>query len=535
MKFLKSKSIVILIVILSIKCFADEVITLPNAELRKKAFENFVSEINRLDGEGLIPRFNRPESWRVTTSKLAEEAQSAQSLFELGRVYKRLDATYPNLHARVHLRQELDQDKAEGTVQFPFEIRPDLQVKDSSQYSYFIVNPEKNTNLVHGDQILAINGQSIVELEKENFLFCKFPTFTQCALELESNLKKEILIWNRNTSLFLQVKRKDLILNISVKVDIIPRDKQPNEDEKNCQQQESRYPNFQLDYKGHNLCAYKSAEYPGKLVLRIKSFVYAPDDPITNLNAEVDLFWFNYWRKESHQVKDLIIDVIGNYGGESPIPYYGLFTHQAYQEQYTQFKKIKEFERSDIFNSLLWGEKAKEIWFEKLKLTDEYLKLSEGSFLPAVPQFCADQNKSCDTGLFEPKPHRFKGQVKILLDQWCISSCVGFVDNMSKLFKHRVKFYGHQDSADSAYSRLTLALTYNKNDELIQTLPLKKAKKPDPPLPWIRQVVSVTRSTDKSGNILSGKPQKIDYWISRRWNQSIADWSKTVFDRSLKK
>lgn len=62
----------------------------------------------------------------------------------------------------------------------------------------------------------------------------------------------------------------------------------------------------------------------------------------------------------------LILDVIDNHGGQSPIPYYGLFYSDPYQEQYVQFKKIQEFEQEEILNSLFWGDKGKEIWFEKI-------------------------------------------------------------------------------------------------------------------------------------------------------------------------
>jgi hypothetical protein len=523
----------ILILLCSIPLLAQDKINLPNSDQRQKAFQNFVAEINRLDGEGLIPRFNRNEDWSLTTQKLVNEARAANSLFAFGRVFKRLDATYPNLHARVHLRQELDQEKAEGIIQFHFNIRPQLLEKNSKSYSYFITDPKKNSNFIHGDEILEINGQSITDLEKENFLFCKFPTFSQCALELETNLKKELLGWNRGLPLKFKLKRKGLETFVDGTFEVIPWEKKPAEKDLNCLDQESRYQNFSLDYKGYNLCAYKSVKYPGKLILRIKSFGYAPDDPITDLNAEVDMFWYNYWRKESHLVKELIIDVIGNYGGQSPIPYYGLFATSPYQEQYTQFKKIKEFEHKDIFESLFWGDKAKEIWLEDLKSTGQFSGTKEGDFLPTVPQFCADQTKSCVLGLFQPRRHKFRGKIKIMVDQWCISSCVGFVDNMSKLFKNRLKIFGHEDSADSTYSRLTLALSFDDNGEKLQVLPLSKAKKPDPPLPWVRQVVSVTRSTDNSGQILSGKPQKIDGWIPRKWNQSLDEWSKSVFKSAL--
>lgn len=56
--------------------------------------------MNRLDGEGLIPRANRTEDWHTTTSKLAEEAQSANSLFTLPGV-----ELLPNDRPILHLNE----------------------------------------------------------------------------------------------------------------------------------------------------------------------------------------------------------------------------------------------------------------------------------------------------------------------------------------------------------------------------------------------------------------------------------------------
>ena len=91
------------------------------------------------------------------------------------------------------------------------------------------------------------------------------------------------------------------------------------------------------------------------------------------------------------------------------------------------------------------------------------------------------------------------------------------------------------DSADSAYSRLTVGLSVRKDKINLEVLALQKAKKPDLPEAWVRQVVSVTRSTDSKGGILSGKPQRIDKWVPRKWDESYDAWVAKVFSEALKK
>lgn len=118
------------------------------------------------------------------------------------------------------------------------------------------------------------------------------------------------------------------------------------------------------------------------------------------------------------------------------------------------------------------------------------------------------------------------------MSQWCVSSCVGFVYNIKYLLKERVKTYGIPDSGDSAYSRLTVFVSPKAE---ITIGALKKAQKTDQPEPWIRQVVSATRSTDKDGNILSGIPQAIDVWVPRIWSQNDDEWASSVFSKALER
>lgn len=279
---------------------------------------------------------------------------------------------------------------------------------------------------------------------------------------------------------------------------------------------------------------YESKSRPDQVVMRIKSFGYSPEGSINYLDAEVDFFFANYWKKKSGSVKTVIFDIIENYGGDSPVPYYAVFTHKPFQEMYTEFKKIKEFENKDIKESFFWNSKAKEIWLNDIKTKGLFDKTKEGDFLPPVAQFCADRDKNCNEGQFQPRKHNFNGKIKIMVDQWCISSCVGFIENMVRLFKGRVQTYGHYDSGDSAYSRVTVAgsIINGKVETILQ--PMKKARNPDQPEPWVRQVVSVTRSTDEKGEILSGKPQKIDYWVPRKWNQTDEQWVQDVFGVAVK-
>jgi len=509
---------------------------LPKVEIKKKMVLELVREMERMDGDGLLPRDNRPESWTNTILRLTDESSSATNLYELGRVFKRIDATYPNLHAKIYLSPELDEKKQEGIVSLPFKFYPDRVDREKAVSKYLVVVPKPgDKSLKNGDELLSINTIPIQAWARENFIFCKFPLREQCEMEFFDNFNNELLGWNRHQSLDLEVRRKGKVLIVSIRPEI--KLSEPSQDEKTkdlpCGVSKDRYKGFVLTYEGQNLCAFESQFDRQTVVIRIKSFQYQ-DVPFAVLDGEVQIFWNNYWSKKSSKVKKLILDVIDNWGGQSPIPYYSLFYSQPYQEQYVRFKKIAEFEKKEILDSLFWGDKGKEMWFENIKKDGSFNKVKQGEFLSQIPQFCSSSKRDCREGLFIPRKNRFNGQVKVMMNHWCVSSCVGFVFNIKDLLKDKVKTFGMPDSGDSAYSRLSILVSPKENGVEAKIASLKKARNPDKPEAWIRQVVSVTRSTDKNGNLLSGKPQKIDYWVPRKWNQTDDEWVESVFAEALK-
>lgn len=432
------------------------ILTLPAPTIRREMLLKTASEMSRVDGEGLIPRFNRPITWDQVTQQLSQEAESAQDLFALGRVFRRLDATYPNLHAKVYLAANLDETKALGSVVLPMTFAPVL-VKHDSTANTFVISDIKialsslGTEVPRkGDLLLKINDVPMEKWAEENFTFCKFPLREQCDIELFDNFRRELLGWDRHQPLFLTLSRNGKVFSFQAVVE----SKLPNQDEEEdslpCGVTARRYPGFKLKYQGYNLCAFESTKDPAVVVLRIRSFVYTDRSPFVHLHGEVEVFWNNYWHAKSKHVQKLLIDVISNFGGEAPIPYYEMLFSSPFQEQYVQFKKIPEFAQQEILESLFWGDKGKEIWFDNIKRDGVFGATPVGEFLAPIPQFCANSKKDCREDLFQPKKNNFKASVKILVNHWCVSSCVGFVSNLVDVLGKRVKVLGIPDSGDSA-------------------------------------------------------------------------------------
>lgn len=361
-------------------------------------------------------------------------------------------------------------------------------------------------------------------------------------MDLWDNFRKELLSWHRQIPLHMKLKRSNKTWVVAVPVQEqrigISSKVDSGEEPPACNVEPSAYTPFVIAYKGRNTCAYEAKEYPEVTLLRIQSFYYPKDgSAIKNIRDETKKFYEDYWHKRSNVTKKLIIDVSDNGGGDAPISWYKLFFTEPFQEQYVSFKKIKELHDNEMRKALFYDDKGKHIFYEKIKADGTLDKLTEKDFLPPVPQFCATDEKDCRTEMYQPRDHGFKGQVKIISNQWCHSSCVGFVWNMKDVLKDRVKFIGHPDNADSTYGRVFINILLDKeapNGFKISVTPRlsgERAEAKDGHL--LSQTVSVARSTDHLGKLISGHPQKIDHWVPFRWDQSWSEWQKSALNIAL--
>lgn len=154
-----------------------------------------------------------------------------------------------------------------------------------------------------------------------------------------------------------------------------------------------------------------------------------------------------------------------------------------------------------------------------------------GGYLPQQPQFCASDEGDCRTVKWPSRNSGFKGQMIFITNEWCISSCVGFVWIMKKYLKDRVQFAGVPDSGDSTFARAFLegGIDHSKKGFFLRTIARKHSSRATTSQGALfQQVVSISRSTDEDGTIISGRPQKMDFFISPRWSESPDDWVHRV-------
>jgi hypothetical protein len=531
-------------------------VELPSEETRVKIFDRVVAELERIDGEGLLARKNRPEDWKTTVRKLRAQAKAAATPIDFGQVFRKLDATYPNLHAQVVLDEDFDiaanRIRPQIGVRFAAEVVGPKQKK--FQYKIGSIETEMMKSLREvlrpaiGDEVLAINGKPISEWSRENFLYCKFPLREQCEINFFDHFRKGYLAWDWRSPLEYTLRRNGRVWNLVIPVAVPPPGKkEPASNasraasEPECPVEADRYENFAPVYKGFNICAFESQKFPGVTVLRIESFRYREipkESKVQSLKGEVDQFYEAYWKAKAPSTKKLIIDLIDNGGGDVPIEWYRIFLNKPFQEQFVEFKKLAELEDDRIRKDLFYEDTGKEIWFSELNKKGAYQKVKQGQFLPRVPQFCVFEDRSCAEGIFESRPHGFKGEVRILVNEWCISTCTGFVWQMKQELRNRVRHIGVPDSGDSAYARLFVDVYLDPKSpdgfraEVSPRPGGKRQLLPEGAV--LRQQVTATRSTDAHGKVISAIPTPVDSWIPYRYRHYDESWEAKVFKTALK-
>ncbi|MBY0415109.1 MAG: hypothetical protein K2Q18_13140 [Bdellovibrionales bacterium] len=511
---LNAKSLLGLLLVTS--AFGNEV---PSTALQKNVFKAIRNEMIRLDGEGLISRRDRSENFFETTEKLALSIDQNTSLTDFFSTFKRLDATYTNLHSSVIFPKEVS-DK----ILIPWYKRQSIWMlaevnKTSAKYIVDLIeDPALKSLISEGDEIIAINGRSISSWLDENFLFCKYPLAIQCQRMFESNLLSLNLSWKGDTDLTYSIKHNDKVIEAKMNFFDDASEKDPLK--KRCDYKaDKRYPGFKLIHLGFSACLYEKINDPSIALLRIVSFQYTRNtsgaNPYKRVREEVDAL-AKVWLPNAHQYKNLIIDLLDNGGGNAPIPYYEILFKNKFQEQFYQIKKTPEFEDKRLRSAMIWDDSSHELQFQEYLINGVWDSLRYGEFAPPEPMFCADDEKACTGPLFEPKEHDFNGRVHLMVNERCVSSCDGFVWAIKQQLD--ADLYGFYQAADSTYSRLRIDAI---KDDTSKGFHIEMNPQNDP-LPKdliVAQVVAMSRSTGPNGEIFSGKPLELKEFVPYRFNE----------------
>lgn len=504
----------LLLVLLSRAALAAEPALPPPAQ-RAAMLSAVASEMARLDGEGLVVRDrNRARSFPETAKLLAEEAGAAASWPALMRAFARLDAAYPNLHARFAPGQWFRYRRARLVPSFGAEISA------SERVSWRLRGGEHD-----GASLVAINGRAVENWAAENLEHCKFPLRSQCDAELFEGLRRELLSWTRAEPLAYTAEKDGLRFEVPVTVSDAPQSSPDSEPL--CSADAALYEGFTPAHLGRFACLFTKNSDPSTVVLRISSFSYYGGDkhPIDSPAAEVDALW-PWWRKHAPGIRHLILDLAGNHGGNEPTPWYEILFERPYQEQWVVFRKLPELLDDSLRRQgLFWGTPQQEVWFQNLRRDGTWERTAWGAFLPPVPMFCAGEERSdCREGLFPVRRHGFTGRVTLILNRWCVSSCDGFAYEVKEQLGARVRVVGQHQAADTAYSRAMIGLHLDPSSPGGFRTIVGSHRGDGNSAAVLSQTVAVTRSVLEDGTVVSGLPLPMDEFLAWPFGQEERAW-----------
>lgn len=507
--------------------------TLPDAKTRAEIVRTLASEMQRLDGEALNVRKNRSTSWTQLSDLLSLEAEQAKSTSEFIRVLSRLDQSYPNLHATLQIGKDLSDslpERIELKIYFMAEVFSPVKTRYVISYIHSEATYSKDEQPELGDELIAINNRPMLDWQKENLDFCKFPLQHQCDNLLSVHFEKEFLSWQRSQPLIFTLKRGSKIWDIAVESRPLTAGLRKQAD---CKNENSRYQNFQRVYEGNRACVYQSLKDPKTAVLRITSFDYSglnKGEPIRSIGVEVARLY--PWWLNNAQWDHLVIDLIDNTGGNAPTEYLEVLLTEKFQQLYITYKKTKELEDSYLRANMFWETTEQEIWFQNLIQSSQWSNWSYGDYISPVPMFCAEPDRDCTEGVFEPRYHYFKGKISLLVNQWCISACDDFVYVLTEQLGPKVKLYGQHQAADTAYSRLGIRIDLDSTQPKKFAMKVVSAFDPTSSQAFFTQTVVMSQAQNGRGTILSGIPVVLTEFVPRTWKNKD-QWPDIVLQKAL--
>jgi hypothetical protein len=526
--------------------------TLPTQAQRVALFDLLAQEIERLDGDGLIVRHTRPEPWNETIGRLRQAAIAATTPSDFGHVFFRLRATYPNSHSDVRLAETYRTSWMQSDARLPITIRAEVVSPDVTRPTLRVASVDEawlkaQSPSVYpprvGDIVVAMNNQPASEWLRENEIFCRLPLASQCPIAFHRNLVRGLLFWHPDAPLTVDLLRngenfRTTITHIkpSASRSSSPPSSSPSSAVPSlCSDALLRVPEgFSLVWEGTMICVLENPRLIGMQIWRIPSFASlqartydAKPNQYPSVEQEVDSFYNDFWKTNASKVKHLIVDVAGNSGGESVVPWLRLLSKNPFQSAFVRFKKIREFDDPNLNKALFWNSKgALYQMVESFKQDGKFAKVREGDWLPPIPKFCPESTP-CFNVMHLPKPHTFDGRISVVIDPFCNSACVNFSWGLKSKVSARI--VGLPDTGDTTFSRLTIHFGFDSDGKALTSIEdeSKIANRVG------NFVVAATVSTDAIGNVLSAKPLIPDRVVERRWHHSGDEWAVKAISEAL--
>ena len=500
---------------------------------RIEAIKAFAGGITRNDAEAIDDGWLGRKGWGRSIRRAEKDAGLSKDPQAFGLVLRTLYASYPSLHSHMELRADIDYRTTFGAPYLPFTMKTRIVGPGIVPDAVFISSVSDDqeglsgARLAVGDQVKALNGRPMSYWLSRTATVCRRNSRWQCYDDFDKQFRNGLLGWDPRQTLRIESIRDGQQETLAYVPEAVPT-RSDQRARTGCGEDGTSYQGFEPVYTGWNLCAFRRAAEPGVEIWRLKSFHYAENATVDSPKAEVARFWEQHWKAAAPSVRTLIIDVSGNGGGDVPLAWYSLIFDKPYQEQYAQYRRLQAYDDPAVASEIP-EDPAHANWLAAVRHGDAEAWNKIGGYLPPVPMFCADEDTNCDGKLVMPELSGFTGDVSLIIDDNCVSSCSGFSWNILNKLGTRAAAFGLPDSGDSNFRRLPLKLFYSRG---IWSTTLGTSSIPqENPLATVS--VMVTRTTTSDGHVISGKSLPVRVAVNRRWNDTANSWTKRALDAAL--
>ena len=158
---------------------------------------------------------------------------------------------------------------------------------------------------------------------------------------------------------------------------------------------------------------------------------------------------------------------------------------------------------------MIWKKTAHELAILEYITSDLWQEIEYGEFLPQMLSFCKDPYSPCTSEeAYKPMGISFNGNIHIMLNENCISSCDAFVWNFKN--NTNAKLYGFPNASDSSLARLRIDVTSNEDSPRGYDITVSPQYKRIPKNLIVAQVIAPAQTTDRYGKLLNGIPEELE-------------------------
>jgi len=495
---------VIYLSILSLYCDASPV---KIEEINKFNFANILfNEIERLDASAIKLRDTyKTVSWFEYRKFMTNKIIEANTLADLAFAMDSIQQGFTNKHSYIQLYPNIYDSRL--LYQNPINKRG-LKIGFTYPEIHFF-------SFYNKKHIKYINGINIKErFDKFEQLECEYIHKVACLNKftkrigfglIDLNIKSTIQMESENSEKWTET----LFFHIAKK--------QKNKKTKQiCASYKENFSTWNLQYSSPNICILNNKD--NIVLLKISQFAqWGTSEKDYNCIGEAeygtlchDIKKLRLYLSTRTKIK-LIIDVQDNRGGSENTPFISLLTKHNFYDNLIKYRNTIELENKAFRESIFYGVKAAENWYQKLDTKNNLIK--KQFYLPKRTDFCR-ADESCSYKAIQSVGSQLDiTDIAIVVNSTCVSSCDDFVWRLKTYANAYI--IGQPPVTDSTYVSVTGIIYILPNRKIKAKIigPNQKYTLENGAIKLAWFTVPYTITVDNHNNIIDGNPSVLNQLV----------------------